>query len=107
MKILFSFRKSEAKSQLLQQGQIGAIQCRIFIENQTLELVATKITCKKSEWNSSEQCITGCGKSIDGSNRSLNETTVRLNRLYDILLAKFDHGSHPKLLGIIILADQS
>ncbi|MDQ6482616.1 hypothetical protein [Dyadobacter sp. LHD-138] len=59
MKILFWFRKSEAKDQLVQDDPVGSIQCRISIENQALELGATKINCKKSEWRPADQRIEG------------------------------------------------
>lgn len=91
MKILFWFRKSEAKDQLLQDDPVGSIQCRISIENQTLELGATKINCKKSEWRPADQRIEGRGQVVERANRTLNEITFRLNRLYDILLTKFDY----------------
>ena len=91
MKILFWFRKSEAKDQLLQEDPLGSIQCRISIENQTIEVGATKIVCKKSEWCPSGQRIAGKGQVIERANRTLNEITFRLNRLYDILLTKFDY----------------
>jgi hypothetical protein len=91
MKILFWFRKSEAKDQLLQEDPAGSIQCRISIENQTLELGATKIICKKSEWRPSDQRIDGRGKAIERNNRTLNEIIFQLNRLYDVLLTKFEY----------------
>ena len=90
MKILFWFRKSEAKDQLTQLDPLGTIQCRISIENQPLELGATKIICKKSAWSPQNQRIEGRGKSVERSNRTISETTHNLNRLYDILLTKFE-----------------
>lgn len=93
MKILFWFRKSEAKDQLLQEDPLGSIQCRISIENQTLELGATRIICKKSEWRPSDQRIDGRGKVADRGNRTLNEIYFQLSRLYDVLLTKFEYVS--------------
>jgi len=88
MTILFWFRKSESKHQNDPPDPQGSIQCRIAIEGNTLELGSTKVTCRKSMWDSENQTISGSNVISRNANRRLMEISTRLLRLFDILSAQ-------------------
>ena len=93
MKILFWFRKSEAKNQIKEDDPLGTIQCRITIDQEYIEIGATKATCKKSAWNAASQVILGSSTRVLKSNKILNETSVNLSRLFDVLCSRYEHVS--------------
>ncbi|CAG4992086.1 hypothetical protein DYBT9275_00891 [Dyadobacter sp. CECT 9275] len=95
MKVLFWFRKSEAKSQTLNSDPVGTIQCRITIDNDETEIGSTQISCKKSCWDSTNQVILGKLQRIVRANQRLNDISSKLYRLYDILNTKYEFVTTP------------
>ncbi|MCF0071266.1 hypothetical protein LZD49_12365 [Dyadobacter sp. CY261] len=93
MKILFWFRKSESKDLGKSVDPTGNIQCRITIQNATVEIGSTSITCLKSRWNPAEQRVRGDSSRAERGNRRLREITSALEKLYDILSAKYPYVS--------------
>ncbi|CAG5017726.1 hypothetical protein DYBT9275_05834 [Dyadobacter sp. CECT 9275] len=93
MKVLFWFRKSEAKNQIINSDPVGSIQCRIIIETEDLEIGSTKISCPKSQWDSINQILVGNSQRIGKANKRLAEVSTGLLRLFDILNTKYDHVS--------------
>jgi hypothetical protein len=90
MKILFWFRKSEAKKHISSIDPDGSIQCRVTIDNLSTELGTTAIICKKSEWNAENHLLIGKSDKIVRHNRRIGEIAGNLSRLYDVLLTKYD-----------------
>lgn len=97
MKVLFWFRKSGAKDQKKMQDPIGAIQCRVIIENVDIEIGSTNINCKKSCWNSSDQVVSGAHAGASVINKKLAQIETTIQRLFDVLTTKYDYVS-PELL---------
>lgn len=93
MTILFWFRKSEAATQKDLRDPEGSIQCRISINNFTCELGSTRVTCKKSDWDSVNQIVVRSSLVSRHANRRLSDMAGRLLRLFDILNTKHEHVS--------------
>jgi hypothetical protein len=91
MNVLFWFRKSEAKEQMLNSDPLGTIQCRVTIDNNDCELGSTKISCKKSLWDPSTQVVSGSLKRIVRANQKLEAISTTLLRLHDVLSTKYDY----------------
>jgi len=92
MKVLFWFRKSEAK-QINGNDPDGTIQCRVTIDSDEIEIGSTKINCKKSAWDATGQKIYGNYKYTAKTNQKLSLISTNLLRLYDVLNTKYDHVS--------------
>jgi len=90
MKILFWFRKSEAKQHITNTDPFGSIQCRVTVDNLSIEIGTTRINCYKAVWSADDQQLIGKNEKTAKSNRRLAEISNNLLRLYDVLLTKYD-----------------
>jgi hypothetical protein len=93
MKVLFWFRKSEAKSQTSLADPHGSIQLRITLDNIELEIGSTSITCKKSQWDATNQILIGSVKNTRNANQKLNQISNTICRIFDILSTKYEYVS--------------
>jgi len=97
MRPLFWFRKSAAKDQLKKKDPVGSIQLRITIENSDLEIGSTSIICKKSQWDPTNQRITGSSRNKTALNLKLSQIAATITNVHHILSAKYDFV-YPKLV---------
>lgn len=93
MRVLFWFRKSEAKDQIKLEDPSGSIQCRITIDNIDTEIGSTTISCKKSDWNAADQVVIGKYKNTRNDNLKISQIRMTVLRLYDVLVTKYDYVS--------------
>lgn len=92
MYVLFWFRKSEAKGEILNRKKnhlhdtIGNVCCRITISTQIIEIGSVHINLRRSDWNEAAQCLNGRDETSRKHNRKLTEIKAKLERTYELLL---------------------
>lgn len=96
MYILFWFRKSEAKKEVMLRKQnpaydtLGNICCRITLHGNSAEVGNVHIECRKSVWDAENQRLKGGDVSIKRHNRTLVELRMKLERVYEILQLEYN-----------------
>lgn len=97
MKVLFWFRKSEAKTQLNVKDPKGSIQLRITIDQLEVEVGTTSIMCKKSEWNPADQSLNSKCKNRAQLNLKLSQIATTVSHIQGILSTRYDYVT-PRLI---------
>lgn len=90
MKVLFWFRKSEAKGEKGANDPNGSIQLRITINGADLEIGSTSISCRKSHWSSEHQKLVGRAKNKDVNNQLLSRILTTVTTTFNVLATKYD-----------------
>ena len=94
MYILFWFRKSEAKKEVMLRNRpahdtLGSICCRITFDGQSVEVGNVHIECRKSVWDAENQRIIGTDTNTKRQNRTLMELRLKLDRVYEMLMIEY------------------
>lgn len=99
MYILFWFRKSEAKKEVLQRKQdpqydtLGSICCRVTLEGESVEIGNVHIECRKSVWDVENQRLIGKDAKTKSHNKQLSDLKVKIERIFGLLQIEFEHVS--------------
>lgn len=97
MYILFWFRKSEAKKEVLQRKQdpkydtLGSICCRVTLEKEFVEIGNVHIECRKSVWDAENQRLIGNDAKTKSHNKQLSDLKVKIERIFGLLQIEFEH----------------
>lgn len=97
MKVLFWFRKSEAKAQLSAKDPTGSIQLRITIDQLEVEICSTSLKCKKSQWDPAGQAFNAKCKNRTFYNKTLSQIEATVSTIHGILSTRYDYVT-PRLI---------
>ncbi|WP_428657557.1 hypothetical protein [Runella sp.] len=99
MYILFWFRKSEAKEEVMLRKQypdydtLGNICCKVTLEGESVQMGYVHIECRKSVWDAEQQRIIGSDAKIRNHNKRLDEVRIKIERIFSLLQIEFEYVS--------------
>ena len=99
MYILFWFRKSEAKVEVMQRKQDpqydtkGNISCRVTLEGESVEIGNVHIECRKSSWDAENQRLIGSDAKTKSHNKQINDLKTKIERTFGLLQIEFEYVS--------------